>query len=141
MPLLWNSIIVFCLLVLILSVSSDGFNLRPNVKGKEVAIAGGVTCTFHYEAVGGTSEVWQIELDESDPKRKLYTCSVGRPDQASYLVFLSYEVQITGGSIKDVVIVDGESRPLFENEHYIVDKTANIVRPTPGFQASIQGIM
>ncbi|MDP2437761.1 MAG: hypothetical protein Q8P67_18625 [archaeon] len=130
---------LLCLGLLCLAGSCSGFNLRPNVRGQEEASAGGVTCVFRYEAVGGTSEVWEMELRDAGAGG--YSCVIGRPDQASYLVFLSYEVAVSGGAIKDVLVVDGEARPLFEGEHFVLDREANLVRPHPSFQASIQGIM
>jgi hypothetical protein len=125
------------LLVLMSAVFvTASFVIRPNERGSTSTSLGNIQCNFEFNPVGGTSETWEISLNNQDAA---YTCTIGRMDGTTYLVFLAARVQILHAQIVDVLAVDGESRPLFEGEHYTLDRQTQTIEFRP--ELNIQGVI
>lgn len=126
--------------------SSVDFNNRPSVPSSYRAMLDNVVCSFTYESVGGSSEIWNLRVEsvDTEDRSRMYRCIVERPEQSSYLVFLSYKLEVTGGQIKDATVVDGELKPLFPDNNFVVQKKKKgvlaSVSSDPNFKGVISGL-
>eukprot|EP00043_Microstomoeca_roanoka_P020892 m.254372 g.254372 ORF g.254372 m.254372 type:complete len:156 (+) comp17984_c0_seq1:69-536(+) len=100
------------------------FDAKPNGQmSKAVANmmkpdgSGEMACIFEYAVVGGTNEEWHINIERT---HDTYKCTIQRPDQASYLYFMTFSVQMEGlKSIESVEVRDPNG--LLGSEQYTVD--------------------
>jgi UPF0556 domain len=136
-------LLVFTLLTLCFACAAnaqDGntlFNIRPAIAEKVVASLHGVDCFFSYSAVGGSSEVWQLQVKQSDEGG--YTCVIARPDQASYLFFQSWSAVVVGGTLSGVLVVDGDFSNMLEHDAWVY-ANGQSVSNAPSWQGVVGGI-
>eukprot|EP01147_Barroeca_monosierra_P002341 gene2341-5310_t len=76
------------------------FDAKPNGQTARAVVSmakpddsGEVTCTFEYAVVGGTNEQWLVTISRFE---NTYTCTVMRPEQASYLYFITFKLNFSG---------------------------------------------
>ncbi|XP_072261018.1 myeloid-derived growth factor isoform X2 [Pyxicephalus adspersus] len=96
------------------------------------------SCKFTYAAQGGTNEKWQMSIEMTEDKQH-FSCSIWRPLGISYLFFLKFKAEVTGGKIEFCEAYSQENKPLKKSEY---DVTNTAVSDRPGsFSASLYKIL
>ncbi|EGG18787.1 hypothetical protein DFA_02526 [Cavenderia fasciculata] len=131
-----TSISSIILLVLLLIVSivlgSDPLNVdkefvvKPEGKETVELVHQSLRCAITYEASGGSSETWAINIvDNGDG----YMCMIGRPQPPSYILFKDITISFTNGkqSLHTAELMDNDGSLLIKDQFIIDDK--HNVRP------------
>ncbi|XP_013913811.1 PREDICTED: myeloid-derived growth factor [Thamnophis sirtalis] len=133
---LWDSSATFFLLQLLLSavgakqepITAD-FNVRPGGMVHSYSQnLGDVTCSFTYAAQGGTNEQWEMIIAVNEDK-KLFSCSIWRPQGKSYLFFTQFKAEMKGAKIQYAMAyssgsVGGQNDVPLKEEEFLVTEQA-----------------
>uniref|UniRef100_A0A0B8RYD0 UPF0556 C19orf10-like protein n=1 Tax=Philothamnus irregularis TaxID=1899461 RepID=A0A0B8RYD0_9SAUR len=89
---------------------------------------GDVTCAFTYAAQGGTNEQWEMVIGVSEDK-KLFSCSIWRPQGKSYLFFTQFKAEMRGAKIQYAMAyssasVGGQNDVPLKEEEFLVTEQA-----------------
>ncbi|XP_069784965.1 myeloid-derived growth factor [Narcine bancroftii] len=105
------------------------FDVRPGgLVHTHSETLGDHSCIFTYASQGGTNERWHMSVGISEDK-KLFSCSIWRPQGKSYLFFTQFKAEVTNAKIEfangfSEGAVDGRSDiPLEENEYVVSENT------------------
>ncbi|CAI8015381.1 Myeloid-derived growth factor [Geodia barretti] len=97
------------------------FDIKPSgqITHQKIKLENGVTCVFTYAAVGGTNEEWSMSMKKTG--KTDYKCKVERPEQASYLYFMSFAISVLEHHVEKVEVFDN-SGALLQDEDYEITK-------------------
>ncbi|XP_018428869.1 PREDICTED: myeloid-derived growth factor [Nanorana parkeri] len=116
----------------------EEFDVKPGgVENAYTRTLGSFSCKFTYAAQGGTNEKWQMTIEMNEDKQYFF-CTIWRPLGTSYLFFLKFKVEVTGGRIEFCEAYSQENKPLKKSEYDVTD-TAVSHRPD-SFSASLYKI-
>ncbi|XP_076102719.1 myeloid-derived growth factor-like [Mytilus galloprovincialis] len=90
----------------------------------------GFTCSFTYQAEGGTDEQWLMKLSVDETKTQ-FACSVERESGMSYLYFENFVMTGKGGKTVEGTVLGSQGKPLEVGE-YKVDIPGNTVSSVDG---------
>lgn len=121
------------------TASTEEFDVKPGgVEYTYTRTLGSFSCKFTYAAQGGTNEKWQMNI-EMNEDRQYFSCSIWRPLGTSYLFFLKFKAEVTGGKIEFCEAYSQENKPLKKSEY---DVTDTAVSDRPGsFSASLYKLL
>ncbi|CAI9542643.1 unnamed protein product [Staurois parvus] len=103
------------------TASTEEFDVKPGgVEYTYTRTLGSYSCKFTYAAQGGTNEKWQITIEMSEDGQ-YYSCLIWRPMGTSYLFFLHFKVEVTGGKIEFCEAYSQENKPLQKSEYDVTD--------------------
>jgi len=93
----------------------------------------GLSCDFSFNIVGGSSEEWEIELEEYEG---MYVCNIERPSD-SYLFFTDFSATVSNSPLAEVEVWENTGEAL-RNEVYEIKETK--VTIAKGWQGTIRRI-
>ncbi|XP_064391249.1 myeloid-derived growth factor-like [Halichondria panicea] len=137
---------VVCLLFCLIRASagenevSSSIDVKPSgqIAHQSIKMENGVTCVFTYAAAGGTNEEWMMNLKKS--KKNTYVCVVERPEQASYLFFMSFALSILEHDVISAEAFDNNG-PLLQDEEYMITKDLrSATHKDGGFQSNLSKV-
>eukprot|EP01139_Manchomonas_bermudensis_P001774 Amastigsp_a2790_153.p2 type:complete len:144 gc:universal Amastigsp_a2790_153:40-471(+) len=110
-------------LALVAHAAESPFNVRPNGRIGTASVTmedGSATCHFQYQAVGGTNEEWMMDIQRS---RGHVTCTIGRPSQASYLLFQSFSAKLEGAVNRELSFAEvwDNDGALLQGDAFVLD--------------------
>ncbi|XP_067665700.1 myeloid-derived growth factor-like [Haliotis asinina] len=83
------------------------------------------SCSFTYQAQGGTKESWRMGLSMNADNTK-FSCSVERPGSSSYLFFQSFKMEVFGVKAVEAEVKSPDHSPL-QPEEYVLDESSSSV--------------
>jgi hypothetical protein len=109
-------------------------NIRPGVDEEHFVENNGVKCKFSYSCTGGSSEEWQVELDNRDGE---FLCTISR-GSPSYLFFTNFKASFDGKPIASVDVL-GVDRVLVIDRDYIIQ--LNEVKSVGTFEGTVNSLL
>ncbi|KAM5194343.1 myeloid-derived growth factor [Mantella aurantiaca] len=121
------------------TASTEEFDVKPGgVEYTYTRTLGSYSCKFTYAAQGGTNEKWQMTIGMTEDIQ-YFSCSIWRPLGTSYLFFLKFKAEVTGGKMEFCEAYSQENKPLKKSEY---DVTETAVSDRPGsFSSSLYKIL
>ncbi|KAG8594223.1 hypothetical protein GDO81_001125 [Engystomops pustulosus] len=106
--------------------STEEFDVKPGgLYYTYTRRLGDFSCSFSYAAQGGTNEKWHMSIGV-DEESRYFSCSIWRPP-GSYLFFISFKAEVSGGKIDFCEAYSQADKPLKKSEYEIKDTTVSHV--------------
>ncbi|KAG9480702.1 myeloid-derived growth factor [Eleutherodactylus coqui] len=133
------SAVLGALLLLLCRTGADGgaeeFDVKPGGLDYTVTRSwGSFSCSFSYAAQGGTNEKWQMSIEVDDASGS-FSCLIWRPSGTSYLYFMRFKAEVSGGKIESCEAFSQADKPLKKSEYEIKDTSVAAV--PGGFSSSL----
>ncbi|XP_041362349.1 myeloid-derived growth factor-like [Gigantopelta aegis] len=105
---------------------------------KQDSTTHGISCTFTWQAQGGTMEQWVMKIGSSEDGKQL-SCFVERESGTSYLFFMSFKLEVHGANVKaQHAVANGESgKELMDGKDFKLDRKLNKVEAGDKFDAHL----